>query len=132
MSDDHTTKFAATRITEQPDFNGPRFTLSEFMEFFGLAWNDPGHTKLVSASEVHQTLAINRASFPGNNLLTVAQCLTILGIGRTLFYTLLSKGEIIAVKVGRRTYVRMADLVHYIDSLPTFQRSLLPSKAFKP
>jgi excisionase family DNA binding protein len=40
----------------------------------------------------------------------------ILGVGRSKFYELLNK-EIPALKVGRRTLVRITDIEKYLDSL---------------
>ena len=40
----------------------------------------------------------------------------ILGVGRSKFYELLNK-EIPALKVGRRTLVRIADIEKFLDSL---------------
>ena len=40
----------------------------------------------------------------------------ILGLGRSKFYELLNK-EIPALKVGRRTLVRITDIEKYLDSL---------------
>lgn len=42
---------------------------------------------------------------------------TILGVGRTKFYELLNKNEIPALKLGRRTLVRVADIENYLHSL---------------
>jgi excisionase family DNA binding protein len=40
----------------------------------------------------------------------------ILGVGRSKFYELLNK-EIPALKVGRRTLIRVTDIEKYLDSL---------------
>lgn len=126
-------KFAAISGTalsgaELPDFNSTKFTLGEFLEIFGLAASDPRCESLASLADMQMKLAIRRACFPNNQLLSVTQCLKCLGIGRTNFYALIGKGQFIAVKIGRRTYVRTSDLAEYLRNLPTFQSSAHPLK----
>lgn len=50
-------------------------------------------------------------------LLTVEEAGVALGIGRSLMYELIARGEITAVRVGRLRRVRPEDLRSYVASL---------------
>lgn len=50
-------------------------------------------------------------------LLTVQEAADWLGIGRTLMYELIGKGEIPSVRVGRLRRIRPTDLATYTDNL---------------
>lgn len=45
----------------------------------------------------------------------------VVGLGRTKLYELLAKGEITAVKVGRRTIVKLSSLQEFLARQPQFQ-----------
>jgi excisionase family DNA binding protein len=49
---------------------------------------------------------------------SVAEACSSIGIGRSLFYELVARGDIPAIKLGRRTLVRSEYLKRYIASLP--------------
>jgi excisionase family DNA binding protein len=51
----------------------------------------------------------------------------LIGIGRTSVYDLLSGGELAGRKIGNRTIILRADLLAYLDSLPTWDAVRLPS-----
>jgi len=51
-------------------------------------------------------------------LLSVDDACRFLSIGRTRFYQLLASGDLAAVKIGRSTRVRVADLLAFVDALP--------------
>lgn len=50
-------------------------------------------------------------------LLSVAEACSLLGIRRTQFYKLLGRGQLKALKLGRRTLVRTDELQRFIDTL---------------
>ncbi|MGI3898894.1 MAG: helix-turn-helix domain-containing protein [Janthinobacterium lividum] len=50
-------------------------------------------------------------------LLSVAQTCSLLGIGRTNFYGLVTAKKVATVKLGRRTLVRAEDLEAFIATL---------------
>lgn len=54
-------------------------------------------------------------------LLSVAETLKCLGIGRTKLYQLANSGSITGVKLGRRTLFRAADLDSYIAGLAEYK-----------
>jgi excisionase family DNA binding protein len=47
----------------------------------------------------------------------VAEAADVLGVGRTLAYDLIRRGELRSVKIGARRVVRHDALVAYLDSL---------------
>lgn len=50
--------------------------------------------------------------------ISIGEAVRLFGIGRTKLYELIQKGEIDAVKLGRRTLVRAHSARSFIDSLP--------------
>jgi len=40
-------------------------------------------------------------------------------MSRSTLYTKLAKGELVAVKIGRRSYITQAELERYVSELPT-------------
>jgi hypothetical protein len=58
---------------------------------------------------------------PKNRLLSIESTLTILDIGRTSLYALLDKGQLQAVKIGRRTFITSHNLDDFIARLPSYR-----------
>jgi excisionase family DNA binding protein len=54
--------------------------------------------------------------------LTIAEATQCAGIGRTKLYELLQTGQIGAVKLGRRTFVKADSLRTFLAKLPQFGR----------
>ncbi len=54
---------------------------------------------------------------PVKLLLTPKEAANALGIGITLLYDLLAKGDILSVKIGRRRCISVRALERYVDSL---------------
>ena len=52
---------------------------------------------------------------------TVAEAIAAYRIGRTKLYDLLGNGSITAVKLGRRTFIKVASLESYIADLPAYR-----------
>ena len=50
--------------------------------------------------------------------LSVGEAVRMFGIGRTKLYELIQRGDIEAVKLGRRTLIRAASARAFIDNLP--------------
>ena len=50
--------------------------------------------------------------------LSVGEAVRMFGIGRTKLYELIQRGDIEAVKLGRRTLIRAASARAFIDGLP--------------
>lgn len=50
--------------------------------------------------------------------ITIVQAVHMFGIGRTKLYELIQRGDIEAIKLGRRTLVRAQSARAFIDSLP--------------
>jgi excisionase family DNA binding protein len=50
--------------------------------------------------------------------LSVGEAVRMFGIGRTKLYELIRRGDIEAVKLGRRTLIRAASARAFIDNLP--------------
>lgn len=50
--------------------------------------------------------------------LSVAEAVRIFGIGRTKIYDLIQRGDIEAVKLGRRTLIRTHSARTFINGLP--------------
>ncbi len=48
-------------------------------------------------------------------LLSLADAMRILGIGRTLLYGLMNRGELPWVQIGSTRHIRQEDLVAFID-----------------
>lgn len=55
-------------------------------------------------------------------LLSVRDFCKTAGIGRTKVYELLGKGDIKAVKIGRRTFLRRADVMEWVEGLRPYER----------
>lgn len=55
-----------------------------------------------------------------HRLVSVRDALTLIGTGRTCFYSKLNSGEIRALKVGRRTFVQLSEIEAYISRLPIY------------
>jgi excisionase family DNA binding protein len=55
-------------------------------------------------------------------VLTVAEAAEVLGIGRTLMYSLVGSGAVESVTIGRLRRIPADALVLYIDSLRTTRR----------
>lgn len=54
-------------------------------------------------------------------LYSVNETLHFLNIGRTYFYQLLSERRIIAVKIGKRTFVPNDEINKFISTLPKYK-----------
>lgn len=54
-------------------------------------------------------------------LYSVNEALQYLNIGRTYFYQLLSERRIIAVKIGKRTFVSSDEINKFISNLPKYK-----------
>lgn len=54
-------------------------------------------------------------------LYSVNETLQYLNIGRTYFYQLLSDRRIIAVKIGKRTFVSNDEINKFISNLPKYK-----------
>lgn len=50
--------------------------------------------------------------------LSVGEAVRMFGIGRTKLYELIQRGDIEAVKLGRRTLIRAASARAFMESLP--------------
>jgi excisionase family DNA binding protein len=53
-----------------------------------------------------------------NPMLSVAQAVRILGIGRSTLYTLIKEGRLPVRKLGNRTLIMRVDLEQFIAELP--------------
>ena len=49
---------------------------------------------------------------------SIGEAVRLFGIGRTKLYELIQRGDIEAIKLGRRTLVRARSARAFIDSLP--------------
>ena len=54
-------------------------------------------------------------------LYSVNETLEYLNIGRTYFYQLLSERRIIAVKIGKRTFVPNDEINKFVSNLPRYK-----------
>jgi excisionase family DNA binding protein len=54
-------------------------------------------------------------------LITKKQALELLKIGKTKFYSELNERRLKAVNIGRRTYLKQAEIDQYIASLPAYE-----------
>lgn len=55
---------------------------------------------------------------------TVPNAVKASGLSRTTIYEALKRGDLTAVKAGRRTLIRYADLLAYMDRLPAYRAGL--------
>ena len=63
-----------------------------------------------------------------NELLTVATVCAEYRLGRTLLYELLNKGELVALKIGKRaTRFRRSDVENWISSRPLYKPAVGPA-----
>lgn len=53
--------------------------------------------------------------------LTIPDAVKVSGLSRTTIYEALKRGDLTAVKAGRRTLIRFGDLDAYMDSLPAYR-----------
>jgi hypothetical protein len=53
---------------------------------------------------------------PKKAVMSVPEFLAWSGIGNTFFYTELKAGNLKAIKIGRRTFVRVDDAQHWLDT----------------
>lgn len=54
-------------------------------------------------------------------LVSVREAAALLGIGRTMLYELIGRGELVPVHIGRCARFRMRDLEVYVDQLVSEQ-----------
>ena len=52
---------------------------------------------------------------------TIPDAVRLSGLSRSALYEAMRRKEIVALKAGRRTLLRYADLEAYLASLPTYQ-----------
>lgn len=52
---------------------------------------------------------------------TVPEAVRASGLSRSRLYEALRRGDLLALKAGRRTLIPFADLEAYLASLPTYQ-----------
>ena len=52
---------------------------------------------------------------------TIPDAVKATGMSRSALYEALKRGDLTALKAGRRTLIRFADLEAYLTSLPTFE-----------
>ncbi len=55
-----------------------------------------------------------------NPLVTIAEAIAILRVGRTHLYTLLNDGVLPAYKRGKHTFLRRSDIEEYVAKLPRY------------
>ena len=53
--------------------------------------------------------------------LTIPDAVKVSGLSRTSIYEALKRGDLVALKAGRRTLVRYAELEAYMASLPAYR-----------
>lgn len=53
-----------------------------------------------------------------NPMLSIAQTVRILGVGRSTLYALIKEGRLPVRKLGKRTLILRADLEQFIAALP--------------
>jgi excisionase family DNA binding protein len=54
-------------------------------------------------------------------MLTLAEACAIARVGRSSIYGAIRRGELRAVKIGRRTLIRASDLYEWLDSAPALR-----------
>lgn len=53
--------------------------------------------------------------------ITIPDAVRLSGCSRSALYLAMRRKEIVAIKAGRRTLIRFADLEAYLANLPTYQ-----------
>jgi|TARA_B110000093_G_C12843739_1_gene356368 excisionase family DNA binding protein len=53
---------------------------------------------------------------------TIKEAVQITGLSRTSLYSALKKGELLAIKAGRRTLIHYSALENYLSSLPAYEQ----------
>jgi excisionase family DNA binding protein len=53
--------------------------------------------------------------------ITIPDAVRLSGCSRSALYEAMRRKEIVAIKAGRRTLIRFADLEAYLANLPTYQ-----------
>jgi excisionase family DNA binding protein len=53
--------------------------------------------------------------------ITIPDAVRLSGCSRSALYIAMRRKEIVAIKAGRRTLIRFADLEAYLANLPTYQ-----------
>lgn len=56
-----------------------------------------------------------------NIAMTIAEAVKASGLSRTSIYGALKRGDLTAMKAGRRTLIRHAELTAYLDRLPAYR-----------
>lgn len=56
--------------------------------------------------------------------LTISDAVKVSGISRTSLYEALKRGDLTALKAGRRTLIRHAELEAFMAGLPVYQAGL--------
>ncbi len=56
--------------------------------------------------------------------LTISDAVKVSGISRTSIYEALKRGDLTALKAGRRTLIRHAELEAFMAGLPVYQAGL--------
>lgn len=56
--------------------------------------------------------------------ITVPNAVKASGLSRTTIYEALKRGDLTAVKAGRRTLIRYTDLEAYMERLPAYRANL--------
>lgn len=74
-------------------------------------------------------LTLDEESFEQPWAYTIRQVLHVVPFGRTTLYKAIGDGDLIAVRIGARTYVRRVDLAHFLETRPTVPtRNQVPTK----
>ena len=55
---------------------------------------------------------------------TIAEGVRLSGISRTALYESMKRGDLAALKAGRRTLINFADLARYVAALPEYRREV--------